>query len=369
MWLRVITLAVMAALLLAPGAAAERAGGLPMPDSNVLYIHYTEADEQYFLSNVKDEPDQYIGGRGTGTTCVESPVCVPSTDAMSWSFPLDPPVADIYLDSGATVHMEAWIGSTSKSGRVDATAELRLDGDVIASGDTVTNTYNAEYVEFSWDEALSVDTIPAGSQLEWYVEAQGAHTGIFIRMADAPGWSHIVLPITGNGELPEPDVTVNQTTHQGILDEAGIDLSFSNATSDSYLYNWTVEEGAWTIDHNITVAAGNATIALSDDNGTALFETAIAEDTAGTSPALDMQPGEYQVRLVFDGFVGNASIQVAPAETGSLDDATDDETTEDDSTGNETLDGAGGDDKGSPGIGPVGLVGAIGAIALLRRRA
>jgi hypothetical protein len=147
-------------------------------------------------------------------------------------------------------------------------------------------------------------------------------------------------------------------------DAATIEQSFSNATSDTYRFNWTTDLESAQIVYNASAASGNATIVVQDGSGEEIFnQTITTGDTEGMQELEAVEPGAWVFTVSYDGFQGSLSLTAdalpepsptgtsGPASTSATSRATDLEA------------------DGAPGLGLLGLgLGVLVAVGLVRRR-
>ncbi len=138
----------------------------------------------------------------------------------------------------------------------------------------------------------------------------------------------------------------------------GMELTFGNATHDTYLLNWTAQPGTLSID--AIVASGGFNLTFAQETQTVLANTTLEFDANQTGI----------INITLDGFIGTILIDAiqapdGPSEVPGADPETDDSTQLDE---NETEVDAPADDQESPGLPLVAGIAALAVMALRRRQ-
>lgn len=361
-WARTLPLPLLlvATLLTAtPVTAVHVEAPQPDVDSNVLFAHFDEGGDEWYLATITGEEMGTVGGRGTsdvGTT-------------YSWTIPLGSPlVADLLLDPEGTVDAYAYIGRTGTGGvgRVTATSTFSVGDTVIAEGSGQTIVYAHEYQEIHWSVAPAVDRIPAdGGDVVWTVSVtDGARNGVFLRLNDPDGLgaSRVELPITGVEGL-EPDVLLLSQDLTG--SEVNLTLPFTNATNAVHQYTWTATGDAYDLHYAIGVTNGSLDVRV-DADGIPVFNETYASDVEGSVEGAPFT-GNLTIRLGLTSFEGDIVIRIVPPPSEIVEEepATEGNETAGGPAGNET---AGEEGGGIPNVGAAAALAGVVALAVAKRR-
>lgn len=217
-------LALVAALLITLPVTAGPGNGTDLTaTSNVLYIHSTDDNPESWMSNTKEESGSHYDGVGMGSPAIAPP----TLGWFTFNFPMAPaPMSAIALDPAAGVDATVTIGGWSPEavGYVGVWWYLYVDGTEVAAGELQENAFAAGAETFTWEGvALSIDEIPAGAEVEWTIEFDGAMSYAYIMMSDDYGWTSLTLPAVGTGATtttsstttsapPTPTTTTSTTT-------------------------------------------------------------------------------------------------------------------------------------------------------------
>jgi hypothetical protein len=142
------------------------------------------------------------------------------------------------------------------------------------------------------------DTAP-GVNLENWPAANGAAWTITTAAGGAP-----VGDGNGTGEVIER--TIDDAEFQ-------IAHGFTEATNDTYRYNWTAAVTDVNVTVTATVTGGEAAIRILDANGTVVLERDIAADADETLNAADAVAGNWTIEIVYSGFVGELTVAIVAA--------------------------------------------------------
>ncbi len=146
-----------------------------------------------------------------------------------------------------------------------------------------------------------------------------------------------------------------------------VEHAFANATSDSYVFNFTAENGFGLIDLEVN-GTGFANATLVDGNGTELFNGTLE---SGLTEYRNFTAGNWTLSIDYTEFTGNLSFEfkdgllLANAEGPE---EVEDVGSEAGNATEEDVTDAPADDQESPGAPMVALLAALAAIVVVRRR-
>jgi MYXO-CTERM domain-containing protein len=179
------------------------------------------------------------------------------------------------------------------------------------------------------------------------------------------------LPVPGGAEEAGPVLTFESL--EG--DEVHLTVPATTPTTALNTYNWATTLGEPIIDYWASVTAGTTILKVVDAAGATLLNETLMESGNGSVQIL-AEPGEWTISIETADFTGLVMLNItAPAPDGSPEgpgqDAGPDD--EDPDQGGEAptngVDDTGaGDDKGSPGIGPMVVLLVVALAALVARR-
>lgn len=178
-------------------------------------------------------------------------------------------------------------------------------------------------------------------------------------------------------EIPE---TIEETVEGASLE---VVHDFDEATSDTYVFNWSHDHESLRMVGDITPTEGTATITTRQ--GEELLYEATVEAAFSFDEMLDaIGPGTYVLEIEYQDFTGTANVSVAQAADNEADETADDGAGSPTSgSGSEPADAAGNDDEGltfqgtddepageeSPGFTFLAVLAAVAAgVVVLRRR-
>ena len=219
--MQVLTAGVLAALVLAPAAAAQAA------DQATLWLHITNDPRTYYMTFEREDAAHDSDASGynvlglllthdlLGVGCPEG-FCAGPLHAQ-WSIAMTPELAEpVALDTSRPIVMSVTVAPILSIPQVGSVLNPSpgLVGDIsstLSAGDTVIATGTASvtdvvdtYVTVIIEAEAAVDEIPGGP-LTWTVVMQAVAGGAVIGASDETGWSHIVLPVPPVvAEAPEP---------------------------------------------------------------------------------------------------------------------------------------------------------------------
>lgn len=209
--------AVLMGVLVTVGLVASAGPGNgtdPTPGASTIYAHVDADTGDFWMSNTLSEDNRFDGGWGFGNPGIAPP----GLGSFSWTFPLDPaPAAAIEVDGSVTmtvrVGASGFLGAPSAA-YIAVTPYVMVDGATFVSGETLESEYVAGYVTFTWTLTPQMDTIPAGAEVSWTIEASGVFTNMYLWMGeDEP--TRFDLPVvapSGPEPSPSPSPSVSPST-------------------------------------------------------------------------------------------------------------------------------------------------------------
>jgi hypothetical protein len=312
----------------------------PSPDLATLYAHGTGDDEfNGFMNALEDDGGDDALGSGN---LVNSDV--------TWTITLAPALAGaLVLDTESPIVATAYIGASQGVGRVTVSTQLLHGETVVAEGDgqahTVTPATAAPdglYGTVDWEMTPTVERLEPGADLVWTITASGSSSSIFVGIGEGRGRSNIALPIAAV-ELGPLARTLYEDVTEPVFD---VEIAAANATSDTYIYNWSTEETVLEATVGAEVDNGSARVVIVDAANQTLLETEqgpsegpapgnasgsasgnqsgpSTEDGSGGEPPmisrLEGEPGNWTIRIEFDNFTGTLRLSIAlPQDVGEI---------------------------------------------------
>lgn len=367
--MRGVLVVAIASTLLAFTASAQNANA-PDPSStaNILYAASNSAsDRAVGWMSTDDTPGSSATVGGTTQTCVQSPVCVPQTEGIdwTWTWTLNPALGGpVQLAAGGTILVRAHIGVGTGSGSGIEMSTALMQGDkVIAEGPVQQYSYSASpagqnYGFVEWLIPVTETTLVAGTPLVWTVRAVAAageaQANMFMSCGEPRGRSRIELPVIGGDTGGVGPVALSGTT-------VAIDETFANNTTKALDYTWNATAGNFSIAYQ-TAGNGTAVIMVRDAANTTLVDANVTGDANGTKRVNATEAGLWSIRVNLTDFQGRFTLNIGPAgpPTGSATPG----------NGNATDNGTGDKDKGkgAPAANFVSMAATVALAAVLLRR-
>ncbi|MGB0651622.1 MAG: hypothetical protein ACPGQL_00335 [Thermoplasmatota archaeon] len=385
--------ALLMLLALTPLSAAQSAiyFAPDIVDSPAALFPFCGTDDVYSMREVAapDAGAVDLGGSTAALGCTTSWTYSPSSEVtltgdgtffgyfacdlpMIWSTPATLAFRVIFLLNGEELNrVETGPVNPTCSGSDDVS---EVSGTVGIGGKTLSPS-----------DELRVDIILWHTQIDGLGNALMLVGGDFASRIEAPG-----LPGAVELDLPA-DTGASVFYNQEEESVIAVAESFGEASSDTYVYNWTTAHDSFNATTITQVVNGSAQLSIIDGAGTTLLEALYTADFNSTESFEGVTPGNWTILVEYDDFVGNFALTVAPNAPPPADDTTD----EDDGSGDgdETGDGEGhgdgedhsdhdhgdgGEDAGTdsadgegsdaPGFGILGLLALLGAAFVARRR-
>jgi hypothetical protein len=208
-------------------------------------------------------------------------------------------------------------------------------------GDIIDNTYGLMYAT----RALSVvDAAPDAKRSANAEESFGAYAIGFGRPEDLP-------------TVPEArTVFENLTT-------ARIDQSYTNATSDTFVFNWTAPSSALNLTYGAAVENGSFELTILDGDGITLLQQTVNESFETADLLEGAAPGNWTITIGYSDFVGSFFLNITQVEEVEVHVDLDHE---EESVPVHSDDGE--EKKGLPGFGVLALLAGLGVALTVRRR-
>ncbi len=382
---------LFAVLLPVPGAAQDATAPHPSADERTLYAHSNVEGVAWMNTLVEDatgpETSSAFGANPTIPAYGESPAGPYMSEDFSFAFPLAPGLTSgLMLDPAGSVEVTTYLGGGAYTlGMVDVSTRLMAGETVIAEGASVSHRMTPKppttvgcqvYDTAAWSMEVLEPTIPAGAELVWIIEGSGSWNNIFVSTSECRGRSNIVLPIAGFVVEAPPVMTVWQNLTEGL-----VALDITQASSDTYMYNWTTNLTGARISYDVVAQEGNLSISVTDADGRDLLVHPQATGSNQTDAA-GAAPGTWLITVHLDGFRGSLDLtldslaEAAPEGSGApsqgnqpsapgAGNSTAPEASGD--TGAETQEVDGEDGKQAPGPAFVVVLVALGLAAVRRR--
>lgn len=355
-------------LLLAPSAAAQ---GPPLStEHNTIWNQYTTEGGccTTFGSTLNEDPR--FQGSGNFGTLLLLPAATSTSFRLDYALTPEEFAYPVFLDPDGTVDFTVNLGGGLSTGgavgvaSVDVDVELTVGDTVIASGsgESIIDTAADGYKTVTYSVAPSQTTLdPADGPIQWSIVLTGAANGVYVSHTDANGNGWAALPIIGGGPVQTTGVIYED------LDAPELEHVFENATSDTYVLNFTngFENATVSLAWNGT---GSVDVALHGPDGVR-FTEALEGEGAVEQAFTGVPTGAWNLTLAYQDFVGD--LRFLLTETVGDDETPADETDEADQggevAGNETLQGGAAGEE-SPALPVALLLGAVMAVAARRRR-
>ncbi len=348
-------IALLTVLLLMPVAQAADLS----QDNNVLYGLRTSGS--YMVS--PDPADPSDGGNWGSALggVVGSPY---ASGGREWAMGMlrpDGPVVELDPEGSVLVRFSIG-GGINEAAKGKAGWELLQDGAVAISGSLKDFTfYGDDEQELTWDVPAGIDRLdPSVLSFRVYT-AETVGSGSRLNLDH--GAMTVTLPVIGGGAAEVPLEVIAETLESPVVDHI-----FDNATTASYLYNFTAENGFGLVDMAIN-GTGNATAKLVDAAGVELFNGTIA---TGITEYQNFTAGAWTLSIEYEEFVGSFAFEFLDGHSvqNEAEEAAPPEEAEeiDGNATEEDVTDAPADDQESPGAPMVALMAALAAIVVVRRR-
>lgn len=253
---------------------------------------------------------------------------------------------------------------------------LLVDGTEIAGDarvdDAMTCTGPSDVIELDYEVDAAGTELEAGDLLQadfliWVTSGPAFavdHVHILVGSTTHPsGLTGAGLP--GGDALPETiQDELTGTTGQ-------VNHAFDDATSETYIYNWTTNLAETRIVGNASATNGTAQVIVRDGVGAELVNATVT--TEGWNETLDVEgePGNWTIHIAYADYAGRLEVTIGPVpdappatDDGAMDRGNETIGNETDAAGAESADGA---SLPGPGLLAVLLV-ALGAAVAVRRR-
>lgn len=343
----------------------------------------------FFTDEVLTRPANDLGTRVLGMTdaapteeASKKAYLATGLFALTYTTQFDYEVTEDFALEGtvkATVFVSCDAPAPYRPGQEGAAAGARLilmkDGDAISQQDMFgvpsPCTGSSTIREFNFEVDSAGTEFEAGDVLNvqfllWVLnppQAAGSTVYALVGSTTHPsGITAVGLPSAGEGSELVEETLVGET--------ALVSHSFDNATTASYIYNWTTDLAQAQIAGNASVTNGSAQLTVRDANGTELLNTTIGPDGWNETLDVDAAAGNWTILADYSDFVGSVSLAIGPVPAPALTPA-DEGPAGNETSGNETDDAGPAEEEGAgipgPGLAAV-LVVSLAAAAYLRRR-
>ncbi len=104
------------------------------------------------------------------------------------------------------------------------------------------------------------------------------------------------------------------TTFEENLTDASVQIahSFTEETSDKYIFTWNTDASAWTISYVSTQTAGEVKFSVLDGDGVGVYEGTITAGSQASEYFDAVAPGAWTIELDYTSFVGDFTFAVEP---------------------------------------------------------
>ncbi len=278
-----------------------------------IFAPHCKDEHTYAMGDMAADGKMYIGFSSSAITC-----------RTYMSMALDEPLQVVEGTGTITLFIGCDTASTGFPDGTFSTHQLRLviDGTVVADtgqvGGTGTPacTGSSDIIEISEAIDLEAATLPAGTEVVvdmflWYNNPPSAAADNLHVLVGPTHPSRVELPsLAAEPEVPTvvhvwEDVEAVDVNHQ-----------FVNPRHAVYHYNWTAGPEEHDLAWASNATAGSASLVVTDPAG-----NEVVNATGPTTQLLPGAEGVWKLAITYDGFVGDASLQIQPraVEGGSPD--------------------------------------------------
>lgn len=225
-------------------------------------------------------------------------------------------------------------------------------------------------------EAFAVGDTLAAQLILWNTDTTGTNFHVLVGAGTPSGLRAVGLP-DANAPKPEAGSKTVYTNATGTA--VAISHTFNNASSDTYVYNWTSTATSLDVSYNVTVGNGTVAYMVKDSSGKTLSSGTLSKTGASTKPqTVPAKAGLFQVTLKYTKFKGVMKLNLAP--TAAAGNSTASTTGAKGGVATQSSDGASSStanldlvdgaqrDEPAPDVSPLLAISMLGALAAVRRR-